>query len=132
MNNKTYLVPKKGSDGSDITKSNFLVSPGAVNHIDTPQKIYKHFATLKMDTAYDLKVKNELIALLKETGSWSPHYDQDGTFSDFFRNPKAFNELVNGQRKLTQKQVSEGKYTLEIPKVLKDKAIQAIQKSRQQ
>jgi len=132
MNSKTYLVPKKGTDGSDITKSNFLVSPGAVNHIDTPKKIYKHFATLKMDTAYDLKVKNELINLLKETGAWSHHYDQGGTFSEFFRDPKIFNELVNGQRKLTQEQVSIGKYNIEVPKILKDKAIQAIQKSRGQ
>ena len=130
MNDKTYLVPKKGSDGSDITKSNFLVSLGAVNHIDTPKKNHKDFSTLKSDTSYILNVKNELISLLKETGAWSQHYEQGGVFSEFLRND--FKELLNGQKPLTLNQVINGKYTLEIPEILKNKAIQAIQKSRQQ
>lgn len=139
MNYKTYLIPKKGhsidkdAKAEDLIKTSFAVSLVALQQINTPSpdKFHKPFVVLKNDNAHHLKVMNDLKKVLESTNAWSPHYDKNGTFSDFLRDPKAFKELLNGQRKLTQKQVMEGKYTLEIPKVLKDKAIQAIQKSRQ-
>ena len=132
IEDKTYLVPKKGSDGSDLSKTSFVVSPGALEHIKTPAQLHKPLMELKSDNKNDNKIRQELISSLKDVKAWSVHYDPGETFGEFFR--KDFKEFLKSYKqdsRLSQKEVSEGKFRISIPTTVKDRGVKYIQQQKQ-
>lgn len=132
MNNKKYLVNKKGNDGSDLKKTNFVVSPGAIDCIKTNENLHQPLMALNLDNANNQKIRQDLVELLKDVGMWSIHYDSGQTFGNFLREDfDSFHKEYKKDTRLSQKEVALGQFKIKIPQPIKDVGIKYIQKTRQ-
>ncbi len=132
IKDKTYLIPKKGNDGSDLMKTSFAVSPGSLEALTVPNNSHKPLMENIMDRKPSNKQRNELLKYLKHNNAWKSFYDEKGVFGDFFRDGlEDFLKEYRQNSRLTQKQVSTGEIKLFIPEMVKNKGMKAVSEHRQ-
>lgn len=128
MEDKRYLIPKKGSDGTDLTETRFIVSTSSIENTVSKNK-YKAFGQ-------ENKNEVELIRKLTHLNAWNPEfYGKGNVFGRFLREDfKQFlAEYKKEARFVNQKNIFDGEYERKpaIPKGLRSEGIEHIKKIRQ-
>lgn len=113
LKDKTYLIPKKGNDGSDLRKTSFAVSPGSLKAHAAPYKPHKALAENKLDKKNANKIRMNLISYLSKNNAYPSFYEEQGPFGKFLRNDAVFDEFFNDYRK--NGQIADiGTYTVKL------------------
>lgn len=125
MDDKRYLVPMKGSDGSDLTETRFIVSTSSIKNTTSKNK-HKPFGLQN-------KVELDLIKKLTLLNAWNPElYGQDKVFRRYLE--QDFNLFMKEYKKearfVNQRNIFEDKFQREatIPQSLKHDGIAEIRK----
>lgn len=131
IEDKTYLIPKKGNDGTDLRKTSFAVSPGSLEALNVPSDSHKPLFENRLDKKPSNKQRQDLIKYLKNNEAWKSYYEPNGVFGSFLR--EGLDEFLNEYKqssRVTQKQVSKGEIKLFIPEGLKKKGLKAVSEAR--